>query len=97
VFSGAIEGLGGGLMLFYTSIGKRDPNSGSRYRKTTIFVWEKHPGNPILSLKHHGTTKVHEWHPFRFAKRGDVSGGGRHRSARWAGSGTASTRLRIRH
>ena len=73
MFSGAaIEGPGGRPLLFYTSIGKRDPEQWLATPKDDeLLTWEKYQGNPVLSLKHHGATKVHEWRdPFLFREAG---------------------------
>ncbi len=73
VFSGgAIEGPDGRPRLIYTSIGKRDPEQWMATASDDDLIrWEKHPGNPILTLKHHGNLKVYDWRdPFLFRERG---------------------------
>lgn len=81
VFSGgAIAGPRGRPLLFYTSIGKRDPEQWLATPKDDeLLVWGKYPGNPVLSLNHHGATKVYEWRdpfPFREAGRTFLVAGG---------------------
>ncbi len=73
VFSGcaAVNGKGQ-LMLFYTSIGNRDPEQWAALPEDDDLIkWKKHPGNPLLTEKLHGKTKVYEWRdPYVFAHGG---------------------------
>lgn len=73
VFSGAaIEGPDGRPWVFYTSIGNRPPEQWLALPEDDDLIeWKKHPANPILTLKIHGTTNVNEWRdPFTFRERG---------------------------
>jgi sucrose-6-phosphate hydrolase SacC (GH32 family) len=73
VFSGcaAVNGKGQPL-LFYTSIGNRAPEQWAAVPEDDELIrWKKHPGNPLLTEKLHGKTKVHEWRdPYVFAHGG---------------------------
>jgi sucrose-6-phosphate hydrolase SacC (GH32 family) len=69
VFSGcATVNPRGELMLFYTSIGSRLPEQWAAVPDDTdLLKWKKHPANPLLTEKLHGSVKVHEWRdPFAF-------------------------------
>jgi beta-fructofuranosidase len=73
VFSGgAITGPDGRPRLFYTSIGKRDPEQWMALpADDELIVWEKYAGNPVVTLKNHGSLKVDEWRdPFLFREGG---------------------------
>ena len=73
VFSGgAMTGPDGRPRLFYTSIGKRDPEQWmASPADDDLFVWEKYPGNPVVTLKNHGALPVDEWRdPFLFREDG---------------------------
>jgi beta-fructofuranosidase len=75
VFSGgAIQGGDGRVRLVYTSIGKRDPEQWlAAASDDELIGWEKHPRNPIATLKLHGSKQVFEWRdPFLFRERGQV-------------------------
>ncbi|MEN6606962.1 MAG: glycoside hydrolase family 32 protein, partial [Bryobacteraceae bacterium] len=65
---GAILGPGDKPMLFYTSIGKREPEQWLAMPKDDdLLVWEKYAWNPILRMKQHRHTSVYEWRdPFLF-------------------------------
>jgi beta-fructofuranosidase len=62
VFSGgAIPGPDGRPRLFYTSIGKRDPEQWmAQPVDDDLVVWRKR-AKPVLTLKNHGSLKVDEW------------------------------------
>lgn len=73
VFSGgAITGPEGRPVLFYTSIGQRDPEQWLALPTgDDLITWEKHLGNPVVTLKHHGALKVDSWRdPFLFREAG---------------------------
>jgi beta-fructofuranosidase len=73
VFSGgAILAADGRPRLFYTSIGKRSPEQWMAVPADDELIrWEKHPANPILTLKHHGAWNVEDWRdPFLFQEAG---------------------------
>jgi beta-fructofuranosidase len=73
VFSGsAILTAAGKPMLFYTSIGPRLPEQWAAVPEDDeLRVWRKHPANPMLTEKLHGSTKIHEWRdPFCFTAAG---------------------------
>ena len=73
VFSGAaIIGPDGRPRLFYTSIGKRDPEQWmATPADDELIAWEKFPLNPVVTLKNHGPLKVDEWRdPFLFREAG---------------------------
>ena len=73
VFSGAaIPGPDGRPLIFYTSIGKRDPEQWlATPADDELITWEKYPGNPVVSTKHHGHLKVFDWRdPFLFREQG---------------------------
>ena len=75
VFSGAaMPGPDGRPRLFYTSIGKRDPEQWmASPLDDGLIAWEKYPGNPVLTLKAHGARAVAEWRdPFLFRENGRV-------------------------
>lgn len=75
VFSGgAIHGDDGRVRLLYTSIGKRDPEQWLAVpADDELIAWEKHPRNPVATLKLHGPQRVHEWRdPFLFREQGRV-------------------------
>lgn len=69
---GAIAGPDGRPVLFYTSIGQRDPEQWLALpTDDDLITWEKYPGNPVVSLKHHGALKVDSWRdPFLFREAG---------------------------
>src|SRR5439155_1881005 len=72
-FSGcAVVTKNGRVMLIYTSIGKRLPEQWAAVPEDDeLSRWRKHPANPILTEKLHGSTKVHEWRdPFVFESNG---------------------------
>jgi beta-fructofuranosidase len=69
VFSGtAMLGADGRPRLFYTSIGKRQPEQWmAEPVDDDLIVWQKHPRNPIATVKLHGDHRVHDWRdPFLF-------------------------------
>ena len=73
VFSGgAITAADGRPRLFYTSIGKRDPEQWMALpADDDLIVWEKYPGNPVVTRKNHGSLQVDEWRdPFLFREAG---------------------------
>ncbi len=73
VFSGcAAVTRDGRLMLLYTSIGPRLPEQWAAIPEDDDLVrWKKHSGNPLLTEKLHGETKIHEWRdPFVFQAAG---------------------------
>jgi beta-fructofuranosidase len=73
VFSGgAITAADGRPRLFYTSIGKRDPEQWMALpADDDLLVWEKYPLNPVVTLKNHGSLQVDEWRdPFLFREAG---------------------------
>jgi beta-fructofuranosidase len=73
VFSGAaIAAPGGRPRLFYTSIGKRDPEQWMAVpADDELVAWEKYPLNPVVTLKNHGGLMVDEWRdPFLFREAG---------------------------
>jgi beta-fructofuranosidase len=73
VFSGgAIAGPHGRPRVFYTSIGQRDPEQWMAMPvDDELMVWEKHPRNPVVTLKNHGSLQVDEWRdPFLFREGG---------------------------
>jgi beta-fructofuranosidase len=75
VFSGgAIKGDDGRVRLLYTSIGRRDPEQWLAVpADDELIAWEKHPRNPVATLKLHGSKRVFEWRdPFLFRERGQV-------------------------
>jgi beta-fructofuranosidase len=70
----------GKLMLIYTSIGNRPPEQWAAVsvdEQATRF--RKHPANPLLTLKDHGSLKIDDWRdPFVFKEGGQwymVTGG----------------------
>ncbi len=69
---GAIHGADGRVRLLYTSIGKRDPEQWLAVpTDDDLIVWEKHPRNPVATLKLHGAQRVYEWRdPFLFREQG---------------------------
>jgi beta-fructofuranosidase len=73
VFSGAaIVAADGRPRLFYTSIGKRDPEQWmARPADDELVAWDKYQLNPVVTLKNHGTLPVDEWRdPFLFREAG---------------------------
>ena len=73
VFSGcATVNPLGELMIFYTSIGPRDPEQWAAVPDSDdLSLWKKHPANPIMTETLHGKTKVSEWRdPFVFRSEG---------------------------
>ena len=73
IFSGgAILAPDGRPRIFYTSIGKRDPEQWmAQPVDDDLIAWEKLPANPVLTLKHHGALAVDEWRdPFLFTEAG---------------------------
>ena len=73
VFSGAaITGPDGRPLLFYTSIGNRDPEQWlAMPLDDDLITWKKYPGNPVLSTRHHGSLNVIDWRdPFLFREEG---------------------------
>ncbi|MBX7168058.1 MAG: glycoside hydrolase family 32 protein [Pirellulales bacterium] len=72
-FSGcAARNAQGEPMLFYTSIGRRDPEQWVALPDDDqLLRWHKAPGNPILSLRLHGDQQIDDWRdPFVFASAG---------------------------
>lgn len=77
VFSGCLTtNASGGLMAFYTSIGRG--RSATEHAEQWVAMgdsegntFEKHPDNPILTEALHGTTRVWDWRdPFIFREGG---------------------------
>ncbi len=69
VFSGgAILGADGRPRLFYTSIGKREPEQWMAAPvDDELIVWEKHSHNPIATVRLHGRQRIYDWRdPFLF-------------------------------
>lgn len=62
-FSGAaVVRPDGKLMIFYTSIGKRDPEQWAAVSEDAdARTFRKHPANPLLTLKDHGGLKIDDW------------------------------------
>jgi beta-fructofuranosidase len=92
VFSGAAVLAAGGLpRLFYTSIGKREPEQWMAAPvDDELIVWEKYAANPILTQKIHGDRKVEDWRdPFLFQEGGRtyMVCGGNHDRRRRGGAG----------
>ncbi len=60
------------LMLIYTRIGCRLPEQWAAIPEDDELIkWKKHPANPILTKRLHGSTKIFEWRdPFVFAHLG---------------------------
>ena len=87
VFSGsATKTADGKLMLFYTSIGKRNPEQWAAVPEgDDLVLWKKHPQNPLLTEELHGDTKVYEWRdPYVFQANGKthlVCGGNLNKNA----------------
>lgn len=83
VFSGgAVPGPDGRPRLFYTSIGRRDPEQWMAIPEDEELVhWRKYERNPVLTLAVHGGVRVAEWRdPFLFTAGGTtfmVCGGNR--------------------
>ncbi len=73
VFSGsAAVTKKGEVVLFYTSIGPRDPEQWAAVPEDKDLVrWKKHPANPILSMKDHRGQRIHEWRDPYFFRSGD--------------------------
>jgi beta-fructofuranosidase len=75
VFSGsAVIRKDGTPMLFYTSIGNRNPEQWAAIPEDDqLILWKKHPSNPILTESLHGDTKIHEWRdPYLFEVNGQT-------------------------
>ncbi len=72
VFSGAAILHGTQPVIFYTSIGKRDPEQWlATPRDGELLHWDKSPANPVLTQRLHGDWRVHEWRdPFLFREDG---------------------------
>ena len=73
IFSGgAISGPDGRPRLFYTSIGRRDPQQWMALPvDDELIAWEKFPRNPVVTLQNHGSLPVDEWRdPFLFREAG---------------------------
>ena len=92
VFSGAAMLAGDGRpRLFYTSIGKREPEQWMALpADDELIAWEKYAGNPLLTQKIHGDRKVEDWRdPFLFQEGGRtyMVCGGNHDSHRRGGAG----------
>lgn len=92
VFSGgAILAADGRPRLFYTSIGKREPE---QWMATPVdedlIEWKKYPRNPVATVKLHGGHRVYDWRdPFLFREAGKtymVTGGNENG---WRGGGGA--------
>jgi beta-fructofuranosidase len=90
VFSGsATKTADGKLMLFYTSIGNRNPEQWAAVPEDDtddkLIRWKKHPANPLLTEALHGDTKVYEWRdPYVFQVNGKthlVCGGNLNKNA----------------
>ena len=92
VFSGgAILAGDGRPRLFYTSIGKRDPEQWMAIPTgDELLTWEKYSGNPVLTLKIHGDRKVDDWRDpflFREAEKTYMVCGGNENGRRQGGGG----------
>jgi beta-fructofuranosidase len=92
VFSGAaILAADGRPRLFYTSIGKREPEQWmAQPFDEDLIAWEKYPGNPVLTQKIHGDRIVPDWRdPFLFQQAGKtyMVCGGNHDGHRRGGAG----------
>lgn len=54
-------------LLFYTSIGERDPEQWAAVGDADMITWRKHPSNPVLTTRAHGDLDVSQWRdPFVF-------------------------------
>ena len=62
-FSGsAVIGQDGRPRIFYTSIGKRDPEQWMAVpADDDLIVWEKFPANPVMTLQIHGGRRFADW------------------------------------
>ncbi len=96
VFSGAaIVAADGRPRLFYTSIGKRDPEQWMAIpADDELITWRKYEHNPVLTTALHGAHTVYDWRdPFLFHE-GDqpymVCGGN---ASGWRSGGTAEVQL----
>jgi beta-fructofuranosidase len=69
---GAVLGPDGRPRLFYTSIGRRDPEQWMAIPEDEELVrWRKYEHNPVLTLAVHGGVRVAEWRdPFLFTAGG---------------------------
>ncbi|MCU1237334.1 MAG: hypothetical protein JWP63_5301 [Candidatus Solibacter sp.] len=93
VFSGAaMPAADGRPRIFYTSIGKREPEQWMALPlDDDLIAWEKYAGNPVLSQKIHGEQNVFEWRdPFLFQDGGKtyMVCGGNHDASRSGGGAT---------
>jgi beta-fructofuranosidase len=77
VFSGCcVINPKGQPMIFYTSIARNKPaetfaEQWAALGDKNLVVWQKYPGNPVLSEELHGKTKVYDWRdPFIFQEKG---------------------------
>jgi beta-fructofuranosidase len=72
-FSGsAIVNRKGEPMLFYTSIGHEDPEHWIAVPKDDDLIeWQKHPGNPILTIDDHDGEVIEEWRDPQLIHEGD--------------------------
>lgn len=92
VFSGsAIVGADGRPKIFYTSIGKRDPEQWmAESVDDDLITWNRYSGNPVMKLDIHGGRRFADWRdPFVFQEAGKtymVCGGNWNDRAR-SGSG----------
>ena len=88
---GAILAADGRPRIFYTSIGKRDPEQWMAIpADDDLIVWEKYPRNPILTLEAHGGRQVYDWRdpfPFRANGRTWMVCGGNGNNRRQGGGG----------
>ncbi len=58
-------------LLFYTSIGERDPEQWAAVGDSDLVAWKKHPSNPVLTIRAHGDLDVSQWRdPFVFRHDG---------------------------
>jgi len=82
IFSGgAVIASDGRPRLIYTSIGQPQPEQWMAIPKDDdLFVWEKFPGNPVLTQAAHASGNISQWRdPFMFREGGEiymVCGGG---------------------
>lgn len=69
---GALTTPDGHLKMFYTSIGKRDPEQWlAEPVDDDLIEWKKSPANPVMTLQIHGALTVDQWRdPFPFRENG---------------------------
>lgn len=71
-FSGCAAVNGAGTpMIFYTSVGDRDPEQWAAVGSPDLTDWQRHDSNPLLTVRSHGDIDVSEWRdPFVFTHDG---------------------------